>query len=605
MRPLKNTMESIRNIAIIAHVDHGKTTLVDKIMYHCQLFRDNENTGDLILDNNDLERERGITITSKNVSVQYKGTKINIIDTPGHADFGGEVERVLNMADGVCLLVDAFEGPMPQTRFVLQKAIDLGLKPCVVINKVDKENCTPEEVHEKVFDLMFELGATEEQLDFPTVYGSAKNNWMSDDFRNQTDNIEPLLDMVIANVPPPKVSTGTPQMLITSLDFSAFTGRIAIGRLERGVLKEGMPISLVKRDGTIMKSRIKELHTFEGLGRKKVEQVIAGDICAIVGVEGFEIGDTIADFENPEGLKTIDIDEPTMSMLFTINDSPFFGKEGKFVTSRHIRERLTKELEKNLAMKLGETDSADKFMVFGRGVLHLSVLIETMRREGYELQIGQPQVIIKEIDGKKCEPIEELTIDLPESLSGRAVEFVTMRKGEMLSMETKGERMIVKFNIPSRGIIGLRNQLLTATAGEAIMAHRFIGYEPFKGEIAGRNKGSLISMEKGKAIPYSIDKLQDRGKFFIEPNSEIYEGQVIGENSRADDMSVNVTKEKKQSNVRSSGNDEKARIIPPIIFSLEEALEYIQKDEYVEVTPKSIRLRKIYLTETDRKRFKI
>ncbi|MFE3847522.1 translational GTPase TypA [Flavobacterium sp. LB3P45] len=598
-------MESIRNIAIIAHVDHGKTTLVDKIMYHCQLFRDNENTGDLILDNNDLERERGITITSKNVSVVYKGTKINIIDTPGHADFGGEVERVLNMADGVCLLVDAFEGPMPQTRFVLQKALDLGLKPCVVINKVDKENCTPEEVHEKVFDLMFELGAEEWQLDFPTVYGSAKNNWMSDHWENVTDNVEALLDMVIANVPAPKVSEGTPQMLITSLDFSAFTGRIAIGRLERGVLKEGMPISLVKRDGTIMKSRIKELHTFEGLGRKKVQEVIAGDICAIIGVEGFEIGDTIADFENPEALKTIDIDEPTMSMLFTINDSPFFGKEGKFVTSRHIRDRLTKELEKNLAMKLGETDSADKFMVFGRGVLHLSVLIETMRREGYELQIGQPQVIIKEIDGKKCEPIEELTIDLPENLSGRAVEFVTMRKGEMLSMETKGERMIVKFNIPSRGIIGLRNQLLTATAGEAIMAHRFIGYEPYKGEIAGRNKGSLISMEKGKAIPYSIDKLQDRGKFFVEPNAEIYEGQVIGENSRADDMCVNVTKEKKQSNVRSSGNDEKARIIPPIIFSLEEALEYIQKDEYVEVTPKSIRLRKIYLTETDRKRFKI
>ena len=600
----KKQMEAIRNIAIIAHVDHGKTTLVDKIMYHCQLFRDNENTGDLILDNNDLERERGITITSKNVSVVYKGTKINIIDTPGHADFGGEVERVLNMADGVCLLVDAFEGPMPQTRFVLQKAIDLGLKPCVVINKVDKENCTPEEVHEKVFDLMFELGAEEWQLDFPTVYGSAKNNWMSDHWENVTDNVEALLDMVVEHVPAPKVSEGTPQMLITSLDFSAFTGRIAIGRLERGVLKEGMPISLVKRDGTISKSRIKELHTFEGLGRKKVEKVIAGDICAIIGVEGFEIGDTIADFENPEGLKTIDIDEPTMSMLFTINDSPFFGKEGKFVTSRHIRERLTKELEKNLAMKLGETDSADKFMVFGRGVLHLSVLIETMRREGYELQIGQPQVIIKEIDGKKCEPIEELTIDLPETLSGRAVEFVTMRKGEMLSMETKGERMVVKFNIPSRGIIGLRNQLLTATAGEAIMAHRFIGYEPYKGEISGRNKGSLISMEKGKAIPYSIDKLQDRGKFFVEPNAEIYEGQVIGENSRGDDMCVNVTKEKKQSNVRSSGNDEKARIIPPIIFSLEEALEYIQKDEYVEVTPKSIRLRKIYLTETDRKRFK-
>ena len=598
-------MESIRNIAIIAHVDHGKTTLVDKIMYHCQLFRDNENSGDLILDNNDLERERGITITSKNVSVQYKGTKINIIDTPGHADFGGEVERVLNMADGVCLLVDAFEGPMPQTRFVLQKALDLGLKPCVVINKVDKENCTPEEVHEKVFDLMFELGATEEQLDFPTVYGSAKNNWMSDDWKNQTNNIEPLLDMVVANVPAPKVSEGTPQMLITSLDFSAFTGRIAIGRLERGVLKEGMPISLMKRDGKVIKSRIKELHTFEGLGRKKVQEVIAGDICAIIGVEGFEIGDTIADFENPEALQTISIDEPTMSMLFTINDSPFFGKEGKFVTSRHIRERLTKELEKNLAMKLGETDSADKFMVFGRGVLHLSVLIETMRIEGYELQIGQPQVIIKEIDGKKCEPIEELTIDLPETLSGRAVEFVSFRKGEMLSMETKGERMVIKFNIPSRGIIGLRNQLLTATAGEAIMAHRFIGYEPYKGEISGRNKGSLISMEKGKAIPYSIDKLQDRGKFFVEPNAEIYEGQVIGENSRADDMCVNVTKEKKQSNVRSSGNDEKARIIPPIIFSLEEALEYIQKDEYVEVTPKSIRLRKIYLTETDRKRFKI
>ena len=601
----KEYMSSIRNIAIIAHVDHGKTTLVDKIMYHCQLFRDNENTGDLILDNNDLERERGITITSKNVSVVYKGTKINIIDTPGHADFGGEVERVLNMADGVCLLVDAFEGPMPQTRFVLQKAIDLGLKPCVVINKVDKENCTPEEVHEKVFDLMYELGATEAQLDFPTVYGSAKNNWMSDHWDNITNNVEALLDMVIEHVPAPNVGQGTPQMLITSLDFSAFTGRIAIGRLERGILKEGMPISLVKRDGTISKSRIKELHTFEGLGRKKVQEVIAGDICAIIGVEGFEIGDTIADFENPEALTSIAIDEPTMSMLFTINDSPFFGKEGKFVTSRHIRERLEKELEKNLAMKMAETDSADKFMVFGRGVLHLSVLIETMRREGYEVQIGQPQVIIKEIDGQKCEPIDELTFDLPESLSGRAVEFVTLRKGEMLSMETKGERMIIKFNIPSRGIIGLRNQLLTATAGEAIMAHRFIGYEPYKGEISGRNKGSLISMEKGKAIPYSIDKLQDRGKFFVEPNVEIYEGQVIGENSRGDDMCVNVTKEKKQSNVRSSGNDEKARIIPPIIFSLEEALEYIQKDEYVECTPKSIRLRKIYLTETDRKRFKI
>lgn len=597
-------MASIRNIAIIAHVDHGKTTLVDKIMYHCQLFRENENTGDLILDNNDLERERGITITSKNVSVMYKGTKINIIDTPGHADFGGEVERVLNMADGVCLLVDAFEGPMPQTRFVLQKAIDLGLKPCVVINKVDKENCTPEEVHEKVFDLMFELGAKEWQLDFPTVYGSAKQNWMSDDFRVVTDNIEPLLDMVIEHVPAPKVSEGTPQMLITSLDFSSFTGRIAIGRLQRGVLKEGMNISLVKRDGKVSKAKIKELHTFEGLGRKKVEEVVAGDICAIVGLENFEIGDTVADSENPEALTSIAIDEPTMSMLFTINDSPFFGKEGKFVTSRHIKDRLAKELEKNLALRVGETDSADKFMVFGRGVLHLSVLIETMRREGYELQIGQPQVIIKEIDGKKCEPVEELTIDLPENLSGRAVEFVTLRKGEMLSMEPKGERMIVKFLIPSRGIIGLRNQLLTATAGEAIMTHRFLEYQPFKGEIPGRLSGSLISMENGKAIPYSIDKLQDRGKFFVDPNEDIYEGQVIGENSRGDDMTVNVTKTKKLSNVRSSGADDKARIIPAVKFSLEEALEYIQKDEYVEVTPKSLRLRKIYLNENDRKRYK-
>ncbi|MFP9098673.1 translational GTPase TypA [Flavobacterium sp. RHBU_24] len=598
-------MAAIRNIAIIAHVDHGKTTLVDKIMYHCQLFRENENTGDLILDNNDLERERGITITSKNVSVVYKGTKINIIDTPGHADFGGEVERVLNMADGVCLLVDAFEGPMPQTRFVLQKALDLGLKPCVVINKVDKENCTPEEVHEKVFDLMFELGAEEWQLDFPTVYGSAKNNWMSDHWENVTTNIEPLLDMVIEHVPAPKVSEGTPQMLITSLDFSSFTGRIAIGRLERGVLKEGMNVSLVKRDGKISKSKIKELHTFEGLGRLKVSEVVAGDICAIVGLEGFEIGDTVADFENPEALTSIAIDEPTMSMLFTINDSPFFGKEGKFVTSRHIKDRLAKELEKNLALRVADTDSADKFMVFGRGVLHLSVLIETMRREGYELQIGQPQVIIKEIDGRKCEPIEELTIDLPENLSGRAVEFVTMRKGEMLSMEPKGERMIVKFLIPSRGIIGLRNQLLTATAGEAIMAHRFLEYQPYKGEIPGRLSGSLISMENGKAIPYSIDKLQDRGKFFVDPNEDIYEGQVIGENSRGDDMTVNVTKTKKLSNVRSSGADDKARIIPAVKFSLEEALEYIQKDEYVEVTPKSLRLRKIYLTENDRKRFKI
>jgi len=599
-------MTAIRNIAIIAHVDHGKTTLVDKIMYHCELFRDNQSTGDLILDNNDLERERGITITSKNVSVVYKDTKINIIDTPGHADFGGEVERVLNMADGVLLLVDAFEGPMPQTRFVLQKAIDLGLKPCVVVNKVDKENCTPEEVHEKVFDLMFELGAEEWQLDFPTVYGSAKNNWMSDDWRNETDNIEPLLDMVMEHIPAPKVDLeGSPQMLITSLDFSSFTGRIAIGRLQRGTLTENQQVSLVKRDGSIKKTRIKELHTFEGLGRRKIEEVQAGDICAIVGLEGFEIGDTVADLENPEGLKTIAIDEPTMSMLFTINDSPFFGKDGKFVTSRHIKERLYKELEKNLALRVNETDSADKFMVFGRGVLHLSVLIETMRREGYELQIGQPQVIIKEIDGVKCEPIEELTIDLPEDVSGKAVEMVTMRKGEMLSMEAKGERMNIQFLIPSRGIIGLRNQLLTATAGEAIMAHRYKEYQPLKGGIPERQNGSLVSMEKGKAIPYSIDKLQDRGKFFVDPGEDIYEGQVIGENSRQDDMAVNITKTKKLSNVRSSGADDKAKIVPAIKFSLEEALEYIQKDEYVEVTPQHLRLRKIYLTENERKRNKI
>jgi GTP-binding protein len=597
-------MANIKNIAIIAHVDHGKTTLVDKIMYHCQLFRENENTGDLILDNNDLERERGITITSKNVSVVYKDTKINIIDTPGHADFGGEVERVLNMADGVLLLVDAFEGPMPQTRFVLQKAIDLGLKPCVVINKVDKENCTPDEVHEAVFDLMFELGAEEWQLDFPTVYGSAKHNWMSDDWKNQTDSIQPLLDMVIDHIPSPKIEEGTTQMLITSLDYSSFTGRIAIGRLQRGVLKAGMQVSLVKRDGSIVKSKIKELHTFEGLGRIKVESVQAGDICALVGLEGFDIGDTIADIENPEGLKTIAIDEPTMSMLFTINDSPFFGKDGKFVTSRHIKDRLNRELEKNLALRVNETDSADKFLVFGRGVLHLSVLIETMRREGYEMQIGQPQVIIKEIDGVKCEPVEEMTIDLPESVSGKAIEMVTLRKGEMLSMEGKGDRMICKFMVPSRGIIGLRNQLLTATAGEAIMAHRFKEYQPMKGGIPERQNGSLVSMENGQAIPYSIDKLQDRGKFFVDPGEDIYEGQVIGENSRGDDMVVNITKTKKLSNVRSSGADDKARIVPAIKFSLEEALEYIQKDEYVEVTPNHLRLRKIFLKEVDRKRNK-
>ncbi|MBE7641552.1 MULTISPECIES: translational GTPase TypA [Salegentibacter] len=598
-------MTAIKNIAIIAHVDHGKTTLVDKIMYHCRLFRENQNTGDLILDNNDQERERGITITSKNVSVVYKDTKINIIDTPGHADFGGEVERVLNMADGVLLLVDAFEGPMPQTRFVLQKAIDLGLKPCVVVNKVDKPNCTPDEVHEKVFDLMFELGAEEWQLDFPAVYGSALNNWMSNDPNDKTENIEPLLDMVLEHIPSPKIEEGTPQMLITSLDFSSFTGRIAIGRLQRGELKEGMQVSLVKRDGSLKKTKIKELFTFEGLGRKKVEAVQPGDICALVGLEGFEIGDTVADFENPEGLESIAIDEPTMSMLFTINDSPFFGKDGKFVTSRHIKERLTKELEKNLALRVEETDSADKFLVYGRGVMHLSVLIETMRREGYELQIGQPQVIIKEIDGEKCEPIEELTIDLPEEVSGKAVEMVTTRKGEMLSMETRGERMIIQFMIPSRGIIGLRNQLLTATAGEAIMAHRFKEYQPLKGGIPERLNGSLISMERGKAIPYSIDKLQDRGKFFVDPGEEIYEGQVIGENSRQDDMAVNITKTKKLSNVRSAGADDKAKIVPARKFSLEEALEYIQKDEYVEVTPSHLRLRKIYLTENERKRNKI
>ena len=595
-------MSKIKNIAIIAHVDHGKTTLVDKIMHHCELFRTNQNTGDLILDNNDLERERGITILSKNISVMYKDTKINIIDTPGHADFGGEVERVLNMADGVLLLVDAFEGPMPQTRFVLQKAIDLKLKPIVVVNKVDKENCTPEEVHESVFDLMFELGAEEWQLDFPTVYGSAKNNWMSEDWRNQTDNVEPLLDMVLKHVPDPKAEEGTPQMLITSLDFSAYTGRIAIGRLQRGTLTANMAVSLVNREGTVTKARIKELNLFDGLGRKEVQEVKAGDICAIIGLENFEIGDTVADALEPEALPTIAIDEPTMSMLFTINDSPFFGKDGKFVTSRHIKDRLERELERNLAMRLENTDSADKFIVFGRGVLHLSVLIETMRREGYELQIGQPQVIIKEIDGRKHEPIEELTIDLPEHVSGKAIEMVTLRKGEMLSMQPKGERMVCEFLMPSRGIIGLRNQLLTATAGEAIMNHRFKEFQPYRGEIPGRNNGSLISMEKGNAIPYSLDKLQERGKFFVAPNEEIYTGQVIGENSRADDMVVNVTKTKKLSNVRSSGTDDKVRLAPAIKFSLEEALEYIQGDEYVEVTPKSLRLRKVYLDENQRKR---
>jgi len=597
-------MATIKNIAIIAHVDHGKTTLVDKILHFCQLFQEHEETGELILDNNDLERERGITIVSKNVSVTYKDTKINIIDTPGHADFGGEVERVLNMADGVLLLVDAFEGPMPQTRFVLGKALSMGLKPCVVINKVDKPNCTPEEVHEKVFDLMFELGAEEWQLDFPVVYGSAKENWMGEDYSKPTESIAPLLDMVLEHIPSFEPEKGTTQMLVTSLDYSSYTGRIAIGRLQRGTLREGQDITLVKRDGSQVRSRIKEIHTFEGLGRSRVSDLTPGDIGALVGLEGFEIGDTIADAEAPEALQSIAIDEPTMSMLFTINDSPFFGKDGKFVTSRHLKERLEKELEKNLALRVEETDSADKFMVYGRGVLHLSVLIETMRREGYEVQIGQPQVILKKVNGELCEPVETLTIDLPETVSGKAVEMVAMRKGEMTKMESRGDRMHCEFIIPSRGIIGLRNQLLTATAGEAIMAHRFLEYQPLKGDIPQRQNGSMVSMETGKAIPYSIDKLQERGRFFIDPGEDIYEGQVIGESSRGDDMVVNVTKTKKLTNVRAAGSDDRARIVPAIKFSLEEALEYIQKDEYVEVTPKHLRLRKILLKETDRKRAK-
>ena len=595
-------MKEIRNIAIIAHVDHGKTTLVDKIMHHCALFRSNETTGELILDNNDLERERGITILSKNIAVEYKDTKINIIDTPGHADFGGEVERVLNMADGVLLLVDAFEGPMPQTRFVLQKALDLKTKPIVVVNKVDKENCTPEEVHEAVFDLMFELGAEEWQLDFPTVYGSAKNNWMGEDWKTPTTSIAPLLDMVLEHVPTPQTPEGNLQMLITSMDFSSYTGRIAIGRLHRGSLHANQAVVLMHTDGTQTKSRIKELNLFDGLGRKKVDEVKAGDICAIIGFESFNIGDTIADAAAPEALPTIAIDEPTMSMLFTINDSPFFGKDGKFVTSRHIKERLEKELERNLALRLEETDAADKFLVFGRGVMHLSVLIETMRREGYELQIGQPQVIIKQIDGVKCEPIETLTIDLPEDISGKAIEMVTLRKGEMISLENKGNRMLCEFIIPSRGIIGLRNQLLTNTAGQAIMNHRFLEFQPFKGEIPSRINGSLISMEKGSAIPYALDKLQERGKFFVAPNEEVYSGQVIGENTRMDDLVVNVTKTKKLSNVRASGTDDKVSLAPPIKFSLEEALEYIQSDEYVEATPQYLRIRKIFLDENERKR---
>jgi GTP-binding protein len=594
----------IRNIAIIAHVDHGKTTLVDKMIYACKAIDDRKETKELILDNNDLEKERGITILSKNVSVTYKEHKINIIDTPGHADFGGEVERVLNMADGVLLLVDAFEGPMPQTRFVLQKALELGLKPLVVVNKVDKENCTPEIVQEKVFDLMFNLDASEDQLDFPTIYGSAKQGWMDLDYKKPTDNILPLLDAVIEHIPAPNVQIGTTQLLITSLDYSTFIGRIAVGRLQRGSLKQGQQVSLISREGEIKKSKVKELYIFEGLGKAKVDSVSAGELCAIVGLEGFEIGDTVADVENPEALPTIRIDEPTMSMLFTINDSPFFGQEGKFVTSRHLKDRLEKELERNLALRVEDTGSADSFNVFGRGVLHLSVLIETMRREGYELQVGQPQVIIKEIDGVKHEPIEELSIDLPEEYSGKAIEVVAIRKGEMLSMEPKGDRMLLEFNIPSRGIIGLRNYLLTATAGEAIMSHRFMEFQPYKGDIPERQNGSLISMEKGQSIPYSLSNLQDRGKFFVDQNEDIYEGQVIGENSRADDLVVNVTKTKKLSNMRSSGADEKVKIAPPIQFSLEEALEYIQADEYVEVTPATIRLRKVLLKEHERKRAK-
>ena len=591
-------MQDIRNIAIIAHVDHGKTTLVDKMMLAGHLFRNDQTNGELVLDNNDLERERGITILSKNVSINYNGTKINIIDTPGHADFGGEVERVLNMADGCILLVDAFEGPMPQTRFVLQKALQIGLKPIVVVNKVDKPNCRPEEVYEMVFDLMFSLNATEDQLDFPVLYGSAKNNWMGEDWKTPTGTITPLLDAIVKYIPAPKQLEGTPQMLITSLDYSSYTGRIAVGRVHRGTLTEGMNITLAKRDGTMVKSKIKEVHTFEGLGRKKVESVSSGDICAIIGIEGFEIGDTICDFENPEPLPPIAIDEPTMSMLFTINDSPFFGKEGKYVTSRHIQDRLMKELDKNLALRVRKTENEDgKWIVSGRGVLHLSVLIETMRREGYELQVGQPQVIFKEIDGVKCEPIEELTISVPEEFASKMIDMVTRRKGEMVSMETQGDRVNIEFDMPSRGIIGLRTNVLTASQGEAIMAHRFKEYQPFKGDI-----GSMIAMESGTAFAYAIDKLQDRGKFFIYPQDEVYAGQVVGEHVHENDLVINVTKSKKLTNMRASGSDEKARIIPPVIFSLEEALEYIKEDEYVEVTPKSMRMRKVILDETERKR---
>ena len=596
-------MQDIRNIAIIAHVDHGKTTLVDKMMLAGKLFRDGQDNSGQVLDANDLERERGITILSKNVSINWKGTKINIIDTPGHSDFGGEVERVLNMADGCILLVDAFEGPMPQTRFVLQKALEIGLKPIVVVNKVDKPNCRPEEVYEMVFDLMFSLNATEDQLDFPVVYGSAKNGWMAEDYNAPTDNIDYLLDKIVEVIPAPKVLDGTPQLLITSLDYSSYTGRIAVGRVHRGTLTEGMNITISHRDGKMEKTKIKEIHVFEGMGQKKVEEVHSGDICAIVGLENFEIGDTICDFENPEPLPPIAIDEPTMSMLFTINDSPFFGKEGKFVTSRHVNDRLQKELEKNLALRVRPfEDSTDKWIVSGRGVLHLSVLIETMRREGYELQVGQPQVIYKEIDGQKCEPIEELTINVPEEFSSKMIDMVTRRKGEMTSMQTLGERVDIEFDIPSRGIIGLRTNVLTASQGEAIMAHRFKEYQPFKGEIVRRMNGSMIAMETGTAYAYSIDKLQDRGKFFIDPGEEVYGGQVVGEHVHDNDLVINVTKAKQLTNVRASGSDEKARVIPKVVMSLEECLEYIKSDELVEVTPKSIRMRKITLDHLARKR---
>ncbi len=596
-------MQKVRNVAIIAHVDHGKTTLVDKMLLAGQLFSEREKPQELILDNNDLERERGITIVSKNVSIRYKGYKINIIDTPGHSDFGGEVERVLNMADGVLLLVDAFEGPMPQTRFVLQKAIEIGLKPIVVINKVDKPNCRPEEVQEEVFDLMFNLDASEEQLDFPTIYGSAKNNWMSTDWKApRVDDITPVLDAIIEHIPEPHYNEGPTQMLITSLDYSSFVGRIAVGRVHRGKIREGQDIALVKRDGSIQKNRIKELRVFEGFSQSKVYEAECGEIVAVIGIENFEIGDSICDFENPEPLPPIAIDEPTMSMVFTINDSPFFGKDGKFVTSRHINDRLIKELDRNLALRVKKSETEDMWSVFGRGVLHLSVLIETMRREGYELQVGQPQVIFKEIDGKKCEPIEELTINTPDEVSGKIIEMVSVRKGEMVSMEKKGDRVHLVFQIPSRGIIGLRTNVLTASAGEAIMAHRFLEYQPYKGDIEKRTNGSMIAMESGTAFAYAIDKLQDRGKFFIFPQDEVYAGQVVGEHAKDNDLVVNVTKAKQLTNMRSKSSDEKAKIIPPIVFSLEEALEYIKEDEYVEVTPNHMRLRKIILDETERKK---